>query len=419
MATQQYYGYMPGRTGTVGVPPPEDTFDPRFGGSAYDNLRGLIRGQGGFANDVASPGGGVINVIGGGGGLIGPGAGAGGAILPGAPPGPGNDESGRVPGTTNPISTVLGNLGGIGGIQTGLTDSALANLRKQYPGQYFSTLDTLLGNVNRRAHGDISDLLPEMWTRNAENAVGGGYSGSAFENTKRLRDMGLTRYGLEQDALSGLEKIKGLTPTTTPPDMQAIIAALIDAQRQADIMAGAPNPAAAAAAAKRAAGGGGAGGGGGFGGGRYVTPAAGGGKTSVDDVLKKYGGGGFGPPIIAKGTGENYRPPYGGNPLYTGEPGQAPYTGPVGTSTDFGGSLGWGGGMPWGPGSTTSAEGGFYDPFNTDWLTNIPGAGGTPGGGSYTGQGPIYTGNESYDYGGLFGGYTPAYNDIEQEFYDF
>lgn len=254
----------------------------------------------GFGSLTAGGGGGRI--------LSGGGGGFGGGGLGGAAPRNYNPASGGIPGVTNPINTITGNLGGIGGISSAITDQQLADLRKQYPSEYFATLQQLLLNTQRRAGGDISDLLPELQTRNAEAGIAGGYSGSGMENTKLLRDLGLTRYGVEEQALKDLGLIQSGTPTVKPYDPTGIMSALVGAQERADIYAAAPVPEEAYKRARDAArGGGGGGGGGGPGGG--VRPGTvgggGGGGGTVDDILKRYGsglGGGFGPPIIARGT---------------------------------------------------------------------------------------------------------------------
>ena len=104
--------------------------------------------------------------------------------LTGAAPGSYNSASGGIPGVTSPIDTVTGNLGGLSGIIGSLTGASSTALRTQYPDEYFTTLGTLLGNTQRRAAGDISDLLPELQQTSAEDAVYGGMSGSGAENTK-------------------------------------------------------------------------------------------------------------------------------------------------------------------------------------------------------------------------------------------
>lgn len=317
---------------------------------------------------------------------IGGGGGGGGGTLEGAPPRDYDPTHGGVPGVTNPVDLLLGNMGGITNIQTGLTDNAVQLLRNQYGPGYFATLEQLRRNADRRAHGDISDLLPEQWQTNAENAVGGGYSGSAEENTKRLRDMGLTRLGVENQATDSLAKIFGMTPTVHPQDMSGIIGALIQAQMMADIYKSAPNPAAYARSLPTG------GGGGGFTGGVRYAPTGSGGAGKVDDILKRMGGNVFGPPIIAKGTKQpDYVSPgatYGGPgdylSNYGGNINDEAMAGPVGNefNTDFGGSVGYGGGEPWQSpfgytpqtgfgGSADYSAGGAYgpmfDPFNTDY----------------------------------------------------
>jgi hypothetical protein len=243
--------------------------------------------------------------LGGGGmGLVtGGGGGGGGSILTGAPPRGGSDAAGRIPGVTDPSNTILGSMGNITGAIGSITAAQLEALRKQYPSDFFALQQMLLENAKRRAAGDISDLLPEMWQKNAEAAVGGGYSGSAMENTKRLRDMGLTRLGLEKGAEESMKNVFGATPTVKPYDPSSIIAGIIDAQNRADLYNAAPDPEAAYNRARNAARGAGGGGGGGGPGVRYGA-GGGGGTSSVDDILKRYGSGlgGSPPPIIARGT---------------------------------------------------------------------------------------------------------------------
>lgn len=236
------------------------------------------------------------------GGGVSTGAGGGG-YLAGADPRGYNPASGGIPGVTNPLSTVLGNLGGLGGLIGGLTGASSAALRAQYPAEYFGTLGTLLGNVGRRAAGDISDLLPELQTHAAERAVAGGVSGSGAANTKLLRDLGLTRYGVESQALKDLSTIQGEIPQVHPFDPSATIGALINAQERADLYRAAPVPEAAYQRAMSNVGGGG----GGYGGGGPATyrPPMGGGGGSVDDILARFGQHvGYGPPIFARGTRE-------------------------------------------------------------------------------------------------------------------
>jgi len=343
--------------------------------------------------------------------------GSGGAIpisdnIPGAPPRDYNSASGGVPGVTSPISTITGNLGNLGNIIGSITGSSGAALRDQYPSGYFNALGTLLGNVNRRAAGDISDLLPELQQNSAERAVAGGVSGSGAENSKLLRDMGLTRYGVENQAIQDLLGIQKGLPTVQPFDPSSIIGHQINAQERADLYRAAPNPEAAYQRANAAAGGGG--GGGGTGGVRYGSGAGAGGGGSVDDVLSRMGGRG-GPPIIARGT----------NPYAGVSPGSAPYgtmpgVGPSFGPDDFGipwddnfdpmwdsnplagdfvGSNEYGGGAPWSgwspPWENQSAGTNLNFDLNSAFDTYGPGGGGGFG--------------ASEDYGGGAGYYDENY----------
>ena len=207
-----------------------------------------------------------------------------------------NSASGGIPGVTSPIDAITSNLGGLGGIINSITGSQSTALRDQYPDEYFSTLGTLLGNTQRRAAGDISDLLPELQQSSAENAVYGGLSGSEAENTKLLRDLGLTRYGVQNEAINSLGKIQGQIPTVSPFDPSGMIAAQIAAQERADLYASAPVPEDAYQRAMRAAGGGGGG---------RTTPGlrydlgvvAAGTAPPVDTIMR-----GYGPPTIGYGT---------------------------------------------------------------------------------------------------------------------
>jgi hypothetical protein len=260
-----------------------------------------------------------------------------------------NPASGGVPGTTNPAGTITGNLGNIGNIIGGVTASQLEALRKQYPSDFFALQQMILENAKRRAAGDVSDLLPEMWTKNAENAVTGGYSGSELENTKRLRDLALTRLGLETGAEKSMTNVFGATPTVRPFDPSGVIQALVDAQAKADLYRAAPDPEAAYNRAKNAAGGPG-GPAGTTGGVRYPGLAPGAGSTStVDDILKRYGNnmGYFAAQGTLPSTYTSPGPVYGKTPMFdqptinAGTPG-------VNENPDFAGSLTYAGGSPWG-----------------------------------------------------------------------
>jgi len=189
-------------------------------------------------------------------------------------------------------------LGGLGSIINSITGSQSSALRDQYPDEYFSTLGTILGNTGRRAKGDISDLLPELQQNSAEDAVYGGLSGSEAENTKLLRDLGLTRYGVENEAINSLGKIQGQIPTVRPFDPSSIINHQLDAQERADMYASAPVPEDAYQRAMRAAmGGGGGRGTGGF----TINPGWGGGPARTADTIMR----GAGAPTIGYGTNPN------------------------------------------------------------------------------------------------------------------
>lgn len=334
------------------------------------------------------------------------GGGYGGGSLGGANPTGYNPASGGIPGVTNPAGTIAGNLGNIGGIIGGITDAQLAALRKQYPSDFFALQQMILENAKRRAAGDVSDLLPEMWTKNAENAVGGGYSGSQLENTKRLRDLALTRLGLESGAEKSMTNVFGATPTVRPYDPSQIIQALTNAQERADLYRAAPVPEDAYQRALRAAGG--AGGGGGTPGVRYPGLTAGaGGASTVDDILKKYGNNlGY---FAAQGTqAPAYRPPatvYGQTPMFnqplinTGS--NAPSENP-----DFGGSLDFGGGAPWG-GVTPGAGGPLDFGGGANFQGNAPWSPGTdPFGLSLTPANSTDNSGDYYDED-ITGGYFP------------
>lgn len=301
-------------------------------------------------------------------------SGGGGGGLSGAAPRGYNSASGGIPGVTSPIDAITGNLGGLGGIINSITGQQSTALRDQYPDEYFSTLGTLLGNTSRRAAGDISDLLPELQQNSAEDAVYGGMSGSGAENTKLLRDLGLTRYGVQNEAINALGKIQGQIPTVRPFDPSGIIAGQLAAQERADLYASAPVPEDAYQRAMEAAGGGYYGG----------TP----GKT--------YGGGGGGAArpqtvdAILRG-GPNMAPQYGTAPVATPQE-YAPWgsfpnaiSGSQdeyqsedqwleelfggGADQDFGGSLGYNGGQPWGGFNTDLFGGVGGTDLSGDWMT--------------------------------------------------
>lgn len=339
------------------------------------------------------------------------GGGAGG--LRGASPRGYNSASGGIPGVTSPVDAITGNLGNLGGIINSITGSQSTALRDQYPDEYFSTLGTLLGNTQRRAAGDISDLLPELQQNSAEDAVYGGMSGSGAENTKLLRDLGLTRYGVQNSAIDALSKIQGQIPTVRPFDPSGIIAGQMAAQERADLYASAPVPEDAYRRAMDAAGGGG-GGGGRTGGLSYNLGGGGGQARNVDAVL-----GGYAAPTIQYGTGgpmgsSTGYAPWGSFPdAVSGSGGAGGYGGGVdewlttdyqpqyqsSSNQDFGGSINYGGGDPWAGlntdlfgGSAGTDASGFtnyptpnYDPViagggelqnEEEWLTELLSGGG-------------------------------------------
>ena len=234
--------------------------------------------------------------------------GGGGGGLRGASPRGYNSASGGIPGVTSPIDAITGNLGGLGGIISSITGQQSSALRSQYPDEYFSTLGTLLGNTGRRAKGDISDLLPELQQSSAEAAVYGGMSGSQAENTKLLRDLGLTRYGVESQAIGDLGKLQGEIPTVRPFDPSGVIAAQLAAQERADMYASAPVPEDAYRRALGAAGGGERG----TPGLRYDLGGGGGPCKPVDAIMR-----GYGAPTVAYGTNQNVSP--WSNPAALGE----------------------------------------------------------------------------------------------------
>lgn len=314
-----------------------------------DTLKNIIAGRSSGGNFVSTGGGG---------------GGGGGRTLRGATPRDYNSASGGVPGVTSPTSTITDNLGDINSIINSITSNQSSALRDQYPDEYFGVLGTLLGNTQRRASGDISDLLPELQQGAAEAAVAGGLSGSGAANSKLLRDIGLTRYGVENQALRDLSTIQGQIPTVRPFDPSDIIRQQVDAQERADMYASAPSPEAAYQRALMAAGGSGGGGGRPRGGGVTYAPSGGGStgwKESFDPFMRGY-------PSIAPQQGTAMNPfggdvglpaaPYGSIDYSRGNlPGS--YWGggeddfsdilSLWDDTDFGGGLDYGGGASWQP----------------------------------------------------------------------
>lgn len=312
--------------------------------------------------------------------------------LPGAPSRNYNSASGGIPQVTSPVEAITGNLGGLGGIISSITGSQSGALKGQYPSEYFSTLGTLLGNTGRRARGDITDLLPELQQTSAENAVYGGMSGSQAENTKLLRDLGLTRYGVENQALKDLGTIQSEIPQVRPFDPSAIINEQMAAQERADLYNSAPVPEAAYQRAMGAAGGSGRTTGGlsyNFGGGgtsRPISPITSGYAPSIPqwgtNASMPSGGGsapwgtfqnaiaGEGPSAVEDWTKWFQQPAtgqdFGGSVNYG--------------SNDFGGGLSYGGGAPWNPLDA------FSDLGSTDYASTGDNYGGDYSAGDYYDQ---------------------------------
>jgi hypothetical protein len=359
----------------------------------------------------------MIRSGGGGGG----GGGAGG--LTGATPGSYNSASGGIPGVTSPISTVTGNLGDLSGIINSITQTQSGALRDQYPDEYFNILGTLLGNTQRRASGDISDLLPELQQNSAEAAVAGGVSGSGAENTKLLRDMGLTRYGVENEAINSLGKIQGQIPTVRPYDPSGIIGAQIDAQERADIYRAAPVPEDAYQRALRNAGGSGGGATGGRSVGGVVGGPAGGAYTPINrgqanmlpqsgTAMNPMGGGGSASPQWGSFPNALSNTTPGGDDAWLtelfGDDWQNNFQDSFDPMWDanpmgMGGALNYGGGLPYSAGNTTQQNYEDFDP----WMASLLDV--TGGAGAY-GYDPVTAGGGAYDM--VSSGGDDYYNDL-------
>lgn len=185
---------------------------------------------------------------------VAPKAGGNGTVV-GADPTGYNPASGGVPNLTgsgtslqNLINSIGGNLGGVESIVRGLTDTQNKALKDQYTPEYFGLLDTATANAQKRAGGDITDLLPELNQHAAEAAVAGGVPGSQAYNSKLLRDMGLSRYNVERGALDDLTKIKSATPTVAPYDPNNLVPNInqqLTLQQLADMLKSSPIPEAA------------------------------------------------------------------------------------------------------------------------------------------------------------------------------
>lgn len=228
----------------------------------------------------------------------------------GQPPLPGsyNPAFGGIPSTTPPTQSFQNLLGGIEGnipgaqnVIGGLTSASADALRRQYSPGYFGALDTVTGNIGRRAQGDISDLLPERQQAAAEWGIGRGVSGSALENSKLLRDLGLTRYAVEEQAAKDLNEARAATPVVQPFDLSRLVPDIgqqINAQQLADMLRSAPIPAAAAqnllnqavGGLQRGYGGAGGYGSGGYGGSYSGNVGSSSGSASVpSNVVQTYG----------------------------------------------------------------------------------------------------------------------------------
>jgi hypothetical protein len=196
----------------------------------------------------------VGGVVGGAGSA--PGVGGAGTLQGAGPlPGTYNPASGGIPGTTdtgtslaNLLGAISGQVGNLAPIIGGITGAENQALRDQYPDQYFGTLDTVLGNVSRRATGDITDLLPQMQQGAAEYGVGAGISGSPNANSKLLRDLGLTSYGVQRQATQDLGAVQNLIPKVAPYSPNRLIPDIgqqLNLQALADMLRAAPVPEAA------------------------------------------------------------------------------------------------------------------------------------------------------------------------------
>lgn len=191
---------------------------------------------------------------GGGGGAMGNGApNAGPGYLPGSSlPGTYNPNSGGIPATTSPgssmqqlIDSIAGNSSKIGDLISNLTQASSKALRDQYGPDYFNILNTVSANTLRRAKGDITDLLPDIQRKAAERAVASGQVNGQQVNAKIAQDFGLSIKDVEDKALSQLGEIRGATPVVSPYDFRSLIPTIGDwlhSQERADTLASAPVP---------------------------------------------------------------------------------------------------------------------------------------------------------------------------------
>jgi len=153
------------------------------------------------------------------GGAMGPVGGAGAGSIPGTY----NPASGGIPRTPTPseslanlIAGISGNIGGLSDIISGVTAASNKALRDEYPASYFDTLDTLMGNVAKRAKGDITDLLPQLGQIGAEWGIGRGVAGGPAAASKLARDVLGSSYAVEQQALKDQGLIQDLIPKVAP-----------------------------------------------------------------------------------------------------------------------------------------------------------------------------------------------------------
>lgn len=186
--------------------------------------------------------------------------GVGGAgTLPGAAPLPGTYSagSGGIPGTTgtgtslaNLLESISGQVGNLGPIIQGITGAENQALRSQYPSEYFGALDTVLGNVGRRAQGDIQDLLPQLTQGAAEWGIGSGVgTNSPAFSSKLTRDVLGSAYNVQRQAAQDLAgSVQSAIPRVAPYSPNRLIPDIgqqLNLQALADMLRAAPIPEAA------------------------------------------------------------------------------------------------------------------------------------------------------------------------------
>lgn len=219
--------------------------------------------------------------------------------LPGAQPAGYTPAAGGIPGVTDPATSfanllagITGQLGNLGGVIGGITQASNKALRDQYSPGYFEGLDTVTSNTNRRAKGDISDLIPSLSQNAAEAAVNSGVPLSNAAKSKFTRDVLGSEYAVQEKALQDLEGIKNLTPTVAPFDASRLVPDIgmqVALQQLADMLRGAPQPEAAYQRNRNdALAGLGRGFNAGYNGG--ARPISSAGSSPVQNTLNKYGG---------------------------------------------------------------------------------------------------------------------------------